>query len=106
MAPKVVPKPRRNWAPSGARKGGEEAHNFAPAPIFALFLSLSGCLLVEFWWCLKRRNPSMCAFGVLGLLCEAPAAPKPAAMVSGLLDVEGPVGYGLLRPILLWLILL
>ena len=23
---------------------------------FALFVSLSGCLLVEFWWCLKRRG--------------------------------------------------
>ena len=30
---------------------------------------------VEFWWCLKRRGPEMCAFGVLGLSCEAPAAP-------------------------------
>ena len=35
----------------------------SPAPIFALFflsLSLSGCLLVEFWWSLKRRGPEMC----------------------------------------------
>ena len=28
-------------------------------------------------WCLKRRGPEMCAFGVLGLSCEATAAPKP-----------------------------
>ena len=32
---------------------------------------------VEFWWCLKRQCAQMCTFGVLGLLCEAPAAPKP-----------------------------
>ena len=42
--------------------------------IFALFVSLSVCLLVEFWWCLKRQDPRMCTFGVLGLLCESPAA--------------------------------
>ena len=42
---------------------------------FSLFLFLSGCLLVEFWWCLKRWRPQMCAFGVLWLLCEAPEAP-------------------------------
>ena len=45
-------------------------------PIFALFVSLSGCLLVEFWLCLKRRSPQICAFGVLWLSC-APVAPKP-----------------------------
>ena len=28
--------------------------------------------LVDFWWCLKRRNPEMCTFGVLWLWCEAP----------------------------------
>ena len=42
----------------GARR--REAQIFAlffpsPAPIFALFLS--GGLLVEFWWCLKRQDP-------------------------------------------------
>ena len=31
-------------------------------------------LLVEFWWCLKRRDAQMCTFGVLWLSCEAPAA--------------------------------
>ena len=47
----------------GGPKGwGWEVQNFA------LFLS------VEFWWCLKRQDPQMCAFGVLGLLCETPAA--------------------------------
>ena len=38
-----------------------------------VFFSLSGGLLVEFWWCLKRLGRQMCTFGVLGLL----AAPKP-----------------------------
>ena len=85
-------KPRKNGAPKGrAPKGGTPkggapkggAQNFAlfffsplPPP-FSLFFSVSGCLLVEFWWCLKRRSPHMCAFGVLWLLCEALAAPKP-----------------------------
>ena len=36
---------------------------FFPSPATcSLFLSLSGCLLVEFWWCLKRQNPRMCTF--------------------------------------------
>ena len=26
----------------------------------------SGCLLVEFWWCLKRRGTQMCTFGLSG----------------------------------------
>ena len=34
-------------------------HNFIP-----FFLFLVG-LLVEFWWCLQRRDPQMCTFGVL-----------------------------------------
>ena len=60
--------------------GGPKISRFFPlsrTPIFALFcLSLSGCLLVDFW-CLKRRDPQMCTFGVPGLMCETPAAPKP-----------------------------
>ena len=28
---------------------------------------------------MKRRGPEMLTFGVLGLSCEAPAAPKPPA---------------------------
>ena len=50
-----------------------------PALIFVLFLSVSGSFLVEFCWCLKRQDPLMCTFGVLGLSCETPAAPKPPA---------------------------
>ena len=48
----------------------EKSRFFLPfPPQFSLFL-LSGCLLVEFWWCLKRRDPQMCTFGVLGLSCR------------------------------------
>ena len=48
---------------------------FFPSPATMFFLSpLSLCLLEEFWWCMKRRG--MCTFRVLGLSCEAPAAPK------------------------------
>ena len=46
---------------------------------FRSFL-LSGGLLVEFWWCLKRRGAQMCTFGVLRLSCEAPAAPGAAGV--------------------------
>ena len=31
---------------------------FPLPPPFSLFLSLSGCLLVEFWWCSRRPGPS------------------------------------------------
>ena len=48
----------------------QTAQNFAlflpfPATV-PLFLCLSGCVLVEFWWCLRRRNPKMCMFGLSG----------------------------------------
>ena len=57
-----------------ARRVGAEgwgAQNFAlffslPPEISFFLLSLGG-LLVEFWWCLKRRGAQMCTFGVLGL---------------------------------------
>ena len=46
------------------------AQNFALFLPFSatvsLFLCLSGCLLVEFWWCFERRNPEMCTFGLSG----------------------------------------
>ena len=64
---------------SGLGEGGPNvagrwrAQHFAlsfplPHP-FSLFLSLSGCLLVEIWWCLKCRDAQMCTFGVLRLSC-------------------------------------
>ena len=49
------------------RVGGPKSRAFfflLPAPIFVLFLSFSGGLLVEFCLCLKRRDPQMCTFGV------------------------------------------
>ena len=59
------------WGPEGGRP--KISRLFFPLPLpFSLFfsLSLSEGLLVEFWWCLKRRDPHMCPFGVLGLSCD------------------------------------
>ena len=58
---------------------GWGAQNFAlfflpPTTIFFL-LSLSRDPFVEFWWCLKRRGPEMCTFGVLRLSCASPGGP-------------------------------
>ena len=50
---------------------------FTFPPQFSFFLLSLWGPSVEFWWCLKRPGPEMCTFGVLGLSCEAPAAPKP-----------------------------
>ena len=41
-------------------------------PQFSFFFLSLGVLFVEFWWCLKRRGPEMCTFGVLGLSCASP----------------------------------
>ena len=67
------------WGPKGGAPKRWRAQNFAlflpfPATV-SLSLCLSGCLLVEFWWCLKRRGPAMCTFGVLGLSCASPGGP-------------------------------
>ena len=61
-----------NW--DGAE--GRKFPAFFPSPTtsFALFL-LTVCLLVVFWWWLEAPGRQMCTFGVLGLLCEAPAGP-------------------------------
>ena len=49
---------------------------FFPLPLQnSLFSSLSGGLLVEFWWCMKHRGVQMCTFGVLGLSCASPGGP-------------------------------
>ena len=57
-------KPRKN----GCNEGWEPkiSRFFPSAATISLFVCLSWCLLVEFWWCLKRRGPEMCTFGVLG----------------------------------------
>ena len=48
---------------------------FFPLPPQFSFISPSLLVFfVEFWWCLKRRDPQMCTFGVLRLSCETPAA--------------------------------
>ena len=55
--------------------GPRSARSARPPKISLFFLlsrshfrsfSLSGGLLVEFWWCLKRRDPQMCTFGLSG----------------------------------------
>ena len=66
---KVVPRRAGGWGPNG------EAQNFASPLHFRSFRLLSGCLVVEFWWCSKRQDHRMCTSAVLGLSCEAPAAP-------------------------------
>ena len=94
------PKPE-GWGPRGGARGvespkvgggarGAGARTFraffpSSAPMFALF-SLSGGLLVEFWWCLKRRDPQMCTFGVLGLSCETLAALVTMMMIMSRYD--------------------
>ena len=57
-------KPRRVEAPKGGRP--KISRFFLPSPatiFFLLSLSLGGPF-VEFWWCLKRRGPELCTFGV------------------------------------------
>ena len=65
------------WRPEGwgegwgaRRVGGPKfrAFFFHSGHNFLSFFPLRGPL-VEFWWCLKRRDPLMCTFGVLGLSC-------------------------------------
>ena len=64
--------------PEGLGPEGWGAQNFAlfllsPTGNFILS-SLSGGFLVEFWWCLKRRDAQMCTFGLSGCRVRAPAA--------------------------------
>ena len=67
---------RRVGAKSGSRKGGGSKGGgpkgggpnisrffFPLPPQNSFFSSLSGGLLVDFWWCLKRRGTQMCTFG-------------------------------------------
>ena len=56
------------WGVDGAPKGeGPKISRFFSSPAtISLFLCLSGCLLVEFWWCLKRRGAQMCTFEFSG----------------------------------------
>ena len=49
-----------------------------PLP-FSLFLSLFGCLLVDFW-CFRRSGHSNVPIWALGLSCETPAASGPPGL--------------------------
>ena len=49
---------------------------FLLPPLVSFFLPLLG-RFVEFCGVIEGRDPQMCPFGVLGLSCEALAAPKP-----------------------------
>ena len=73
------------------RVGGPKFRVFFSLPPHRSFC-LSGCLLVESWWCLKRRVAQMFSFGVLWLSCEAPAAPKPPSEIFGGAEEGGPEG--------------
>ena len=72
------PKPRKKEAPKGGGPEGWRARNFAlffPLPPQNSFsLPSLGCLLVEFWWCLKRRALKCARLEFFGLSCETPAA--------------------------------
>ena len=72
------------------------AQNFAlfffpsPAAKLVLFFPLWAVFSLNFGGVLKRRGAQMCTFGVLGLSCEAPAAPKPGARELQTCTFEGP----------------
>ena len=69
---------KKSVSKGGGPKGGgpKISRFFFPVPPQnSFFFSLSGGLLVAFWWCLKRRGPEMCTFGVLGLSCASPGGP-------------------------------
>ena len=68
------------------RVGGPKfrAFFFPLPPQFAFFSPSLVGPCVEFWWCLKRRGGQMCAFGVLGLSCEAPAKNWPKSKLAEL----------------------
>ena len=52
--------------PTPLRRTAQNFAPFFPSPtLFALSVSLSGGLFVEFWWCLKRRC-QLCTFGLTG----------------------------------------
>ena len=64
-----------------APKGGPEgwgAQNFAlfSLALFSFFLPLLGVVSWNFGGVIEGQDNQMCTFGLLGLSCEAPAAPK------------------------------
>ena len=68
------------WCSKCGAEGWVGRQNFAlffPLPPLSLFLCLSGCLLVEFWWCFGRSGPQMCLFSPSGCRVEAPLPQPP-----------------------------
>ena len=69
------------WAPKGGGPEGWEpkisCFSFPRPPLFSFFLPLLGVVSWNFGGVIQGRDAQMCTFGVLGLSCEAPAAPKP-----------------------------
>ena len=64
------------WAPKGGVPKNFVLFFSLACHCFSFILPLSGGLLVEFWWFLKRQGPQMCTFGVFGLSCETKATPE------------------------------
>ena len=56
------------WTSPGPPEAGPpNILRFFPLPHpFSLFLGLSGCLLVEFWWFFEDQDPQMYTFGLSG----------------------------------------
>ena len=53
------PEGAEGWGPEGARSGAQNFAFFFPSPATKfVFSSLSGGLLVEFWWCFEAPEPS------------------------------------------------
>ena len=97
MAPRVGPKPRERVGFGrvgprrvGAPKGGgpKMSRFFPPLLHLSLFLSLSGCLLVEFWWCLKRRALTCAPLEFSG--CVKPRRLGALGMAPSLREGHGP----------------
>ena len=65
--------PKGGGSKGGPERGGHKKSHFCPPPgAFSHFLSSHKNLMV-----FDAVGPPMCSFGVLGLSCETPVAPKP-----------------------------
>ena len=88
--------PKGGAPKGGAPKGGgpKISRFFFPLPPQLSFFSPS------LWWCLKRRGPEMCTFGVLGLSCEA-RGPAEGCPAEGC-PAEGCPAEGVEHPFNMW----
>ena len=75
--PRTPPHPHGPPSPDRLPPDRPKFRFFFRLPPHFLSFSLLEVLSLNFWGCLKRRGLEMCTLGVLGLSCEAPAAPKP-----------------------------